>query len=61
MKLDNAFQNVNFVGLDTSPFIYFVERNLLYVDVMREVFKRLTDGNQRRCALNHDCRIRLEF
>jgi len=50
MKLDNAFQNVNFVGLDTSPFIYFVERNLLYVDVMREVFKRLTDGNFKACS-----------
>jgi len=45
MKLDDAFQNMNFIGLDTSPFIYFVERNPLYVDVMREVFKRLTDGD----------------
>ncbi len=45
MKLDDAFQKVNFIGLDTSPFIYFVERNPLYVDIMREVFKRLTDGD----------------
>lgn len=47
IKLDEALLNVNFIGLDTSPFIYFVERNLLYVDLMREVFKRLTDGNFR--------------
>ena len=47
MDLNDAFQNVNFVGLDTSPFIYFVERNPLYVDIMREVFKRLTNGDFR--------------
>jgi len=45
MKLDDAFQNVHFVGLDTSPFIYFVERNSLYVDVMREIFRRVTNGD----------------
>jgi predicted nucleic acid-binding protein len=45
MKLDDAFQTVNLLGLDTSPFIYFVERNSLYVDVMREIFKRLTSGD----------------
>jgi predicted nucleic acid-binding protein len=31
--------------LDTSPFIYFVERHPLYVDIMRNVFKRITDGD----------------
>ncbi|MDQ3750858.1 MAG: type II toxin-antitoxin system VapC family toxin [Acidobacteriota bacterium] len=45
MKLDDALRNINLLGLDTSPFIYFVERSVLYVDLMREVFKRLTDGN----------------
>jgi predicted nucleic acid-binding protein len=47
MKLDDALQNVNLVGLDTSPFIYFVERNSLYVDIMREIFTRLTNGDFR--------------
>jgi predicted nucleic acid-binding protein len=42
MKLEHALQNVNFLGIDTSPFIYFVEQNPLYVDLLREVFKRLT-------------------
>jgi predicted nucleic acid-binding protein len=50
MKLDDALRTVNLLGLDTSPFIYFVERNLLYVDLMREVFKRLTDGNFAVCS-----------
>ena len=45
MKLDNALKNIDFLGLDTSPFIYFVEQNPLYVDLMREVFKRVTNGD----------------
>jgi predicted nucleic acid-binding protein len=50
MKLDGAFENVHLIGLDTSPFIYFVERNSLYVDIMREIFKRLTDGEFLACS-----------
>ncbi len=45
MKLDDALQTVDFIGLDTSPFIYFVEQNPLYVDLMRQVFKRITNGD----------------
>ena len=45
MKLDDALLNINSIGLDTSPFIYFVERHPLHVDVMREVFKRITSGD----------------
>ncbi len=45
MKLDDAFLNINLVGLDTSPFIYFVERHPLYVNVMREIFRRVTNGD----------------
>ncbi|CAN5802627.1 PIN domain-containing protein [soil metagenome] len=44
MKLDDAFLNVDLIGLDTSPFIYFVEQNQLYVDVMREIFRRITNS-----------------
>ncbi|MCY7377396.1 MAG: type II toxin-antitoxin system VapC family toxin [Pyrinomonadaceae bacterium] len=50
MKLDDALQNVIFLGLDTSPFIYFVEQNPLYVDVMREVFKRITNDDFQSCS-----------
>lgn len=45
MKLEDALRNLDFVSLDTSPFIYFVEQNPLYVDLMREVFKRITNGD----------------
>lgn len=50
MKLDAALQNVDFLSLDTSPFIYFVEQNPLYADLMREVFKRITDGDFQSCS-----------
>jgi predicted nucleic acid-binding protein len=50
MKLDDALQEVDFLGLDTSPFIYFVEQNPLYVDVMRYIFKRITNGDFRACS-----------
>lgn len=50
MKLANALKNINFISLDTSPFIYFVEQNPLYVDVMREVFKCITNGDFQACS-----------
>lgn len=50
MKINDALQNVSFLGLDTSPFIYFVEQNSLYVDLMREVFKRITDNDFQACS-----------
>lgn len=50
IKIDDALRNVNFLGLDTSPFIYFVEQHPLYVDVMREVFKRITNGEFQACS-----------
>lgn len=50
MKLDDAVDGVNSIGLDTSPFIYFVERNRPYVNVMREIFKRITDGDFKACS-----------
>lgn len=50
MKLDDALQNVNFLGFDTSPFIYFVEQNPLHVNLMREIFKRITNGDLQSCS-----------
>lgn len=32
MKPDDAFKGINFISLDTSPFIYFAEQNPLYVE-----------------------------
>lgn len=50
MKLNEALQNIDLLGLDTSPFIYFVEQNVLYVDLMREIFKRVTNNDFQSCS-----------
>lgn len=50
MKLADALINTVQIGLDTSPFIYFVEQNPRYVDLMREVFKRITKGDFQSCS-----------
>jgi len=44
MKLDDALAGVDRLGLDTPPFIYLIERNPAYRDVVREVFRRITAG-----------------
>jgi predicted nucleic acid-binding protein len=44
MKLDDALAGVDRLGLDTPPFIYLIERNPAYLNLVREVFRRITDG-----------------
>ena len=44
MKLDDALAGVDRLGLDTPPFIYLIERNPAYLDLVREVFRRITAG-----------------
>ncbi len=44
-KLTEALTGVTKLGFDTAPLIYFVERNPKYVDLMREVVRRV-DGGQ---------------
>ncbi|MGB8507425.1 MAG: PIN domain-containing protein [Pyrinomonadaceae bacterium] len=43
-ELDDALANVSSLGLDTSPFIYFVEAHPHYDGVVTEVFRRIA-GN----------------
>ncbi len=44
MKLDDALVGVDRLGLDTPPFIYLIERNPTYLNLVREVFRRITSG-----------------
>ena len=44
MKIDNALAGVTQLGLDTPPFIYFVERHPAYVDRVREIIRRIDAG-----------------
>jgi len=39
MRLADALQGIERLGLDTSPFIYFIEQNPAYLDVVREVMR----------------------
>lgn len=41
IKLDDAFSSVTSLGLDTPPFIYFVERHPAYLNIVREIFRRV--------------------
>ena len=44
IKLDDALTGVTALGFDTSPLIYFVERHDAYVDLVREVIRRVDGG-----------------
>jgi predicted nucleic acid-binding protein len=44
VKLDDALANVLKLGFDTAPLIYFIERHSKYVDIMREVIRRIDAG-----------------
>jgi predicted nucleic acid-binding protein len=50
MKIDDALSGLSMIGIDTSPFIYFVERNPQYLSVVREVFRRITEGQFNGCT-----------
>jgi len=43
-KLDDALAGITKLGFDTSPFIYFVERNPQYLNLVREVIRRVDAG-----------------
>jgi predicted nucleic acid-binding protein len=44
MKISDALNGVSSLGIETAPFIYFVEKNPIYVDRMRAVFQRVNSG-----------------
>jgi predicted nucleic acid-binding protein len=45
MKIPSAaFEGVNRLGFDTSPFIYFVERHPVYHSMMRDIIERIDGG-----------------
>lgn len=51
MKLRDALGDVGTLGIETAPFIYFVEKHPTYVDRMRAIFQRVdsgTPGSSRR-------------
>ena len=45
MNIEESLQGVTRIFLDTAPVIYFVERNLQYLAIVREVFNQIRDGS----------------
>ncbi len=41
---DAVLTEITQLGLDTSPFIYFVERHPVYLPMMRDVVRRVDEG-----------------
>jgi predicted nucleic acid-binding protein len=50
MKLAAALAQVTTLGLDTPPFIYFIERHPVYLDLVREIFRRIDAGTLVGCC-----------
>lgn len=44
MKISDALRGVTQLGIDTAPFIYFVEKHALYFDRVAAIFKLISDG-----------------
>lgn len=47
MKISMALADVALLGVETAPFIYFVERNPIYVDRVRAIFQYIAARNLR--------------
>lgn len=44
MKISDALNNVQLIGIETAPFIYYVEQNSTYLDRMRAIFQMVDSG-----------------
>jgi predicted nucleic acid-binding protein len=47
MRLDEVLRDVALIGIDTAPFIYFVERDPTYIERMRVIFRAVDAGRPR--------------
>ena len=43
-RLDMALAGVSIIGIDTSPFIYYIERHPDHVAVLHEIIRRVDEG-----------------
>jgi predicted nucleic acid-binding protein len=42
MKIEDAFKSVQLVGVDTAPFIYYVEQHPTYFTLTKAIFERVS-------------------
>ena len=47
---ESIFTKITSLGIDTAPFIYFVERHSVYLPIIRDIFRRIDQGFMRGCA-----------
>lgn len=47
---ESAFTKITVLGIDTAPFIYFVERHPVYLSIIRDIIKRIDQGVMQGCA-----------
>ncbi len=43
-KLEQALTGITKLGIDTSPFIYFIERHPVYLAIMQEIIQKIDAG-----------------
>lgn len=48
---DSVFTEIKRLGFDTSPFIYFVERHPAYLPMMRDVVRKIDEGDDKGLCL----------
>jgi hypothetical protein len=46
MQLSQALGGINVLGIDTAPFIYFIQEHETYIDRMDSVFRHVKAGAQ---------------
>lgn len=44
MKISTALKGVSRLGIETAPFIYFVERHPTYLPKVRDIFRQIDQG-----------------
>ncbi len=47
MKLLNLLKDAKSIAVDTAPFIYFIEENPIYIDIVEPLFQEISRGNLR--------------
>jgi predicted nucleic acid-binding protein len=43
MKIDDALSGIDLLCIETAPFIYYTESRPVYVDKMRDIFRRIDE------------------
>ena len=47
LKLLSLLKNAKVIALDTAPFIYFIEENPTYINIVEPLFQEISRGNLR--------------